>query len=151
MRVVPAVLQSSILAAVLLFPVAGLLATAGLDGSLGVRISAVVVLAGLLYAVVVWLVGRRRDAEELRQVSPAPPEAELEPLGRMAARGAYALVAFAGAGAFMAEAFDLLVVVLVIATGVGLAAARAALHYSRWERGHPGRLVRDPEGVLRIF
>lgn len=148
MRVVPVVLRSTILAGALLLPVAGCLAAAALSGSLGVRLGAVVVPAALLYAVVVWLVARRREAAELAAPAAAPGDARMEPLRRTALRGAGVLLAFAVAGYLLAELFDLLAFALVFAAGVGLAEARVAARFARAERRSGGRLVRGPDGAL---
>ena len=105
----------------------------------------------MLYALVVWLAGRHGETAELGDPEPAPDDAQLEPLGRTALTAAGALIVFVAAGALFAELFDLLAIVLVLAAGVGLDAARRAARYAAWERRHPGRLVRDPANRLRVF
>lgn len=149
-RVVPVVLQSSILAGAMLFPVAVLLAAAAVGGALGLRIGAVVLSGALLYAVIVWLFARRGEAEELRHPSPAPEDATPLSLARMALRGLLLLAGLAVLAA-LAGQFDLIVVPLILAAGFGLAEARVATRFAAWERRHPGRLVRDAQGVLRVF
>ncbi len=144
MNLVPAVLERSILAGLLLLPVAGVLGFVALEGDAGLLTSGIVLAAAVIYAAVVWVAGARRELPaQLADPKPAPTDARVESLARTAGRaGLKALALFALAA--VTSVVGLLVIGLAVAGGLGLVAALTAVRLRAWEARNQGRLVREP-------
>lgn len=151
MRVVPAVLDRTILAGLLLLPLVGVLASVALAGRAGLLVAGVVAGGAVLYAGVTWFAGARVElARRLADMEVAPEDARIEALGRTAGRNLLKTLPLY-AVAVLATFVDALVAVLAVGAGLGLVAVLTAVVINRAEAAGGGRIVRDGEGALRRF
>ena len=146
MNLVPVVLERWIVAGLLLIPAGGLLSLVALEGQAGRLTSAIVLVAAVLYAGVVFLVMRRDLRAQVAAAPPADADARLEPLGSTAAR-ALPRVAVALGVCVLASLVDLTVLGVGLATGAGLVAGLTAAQLQVAERREGTRLVR-PGGAV---
>jgi len=152
--VIPVVLERWILAGLLGFPAACLLALVALEGDAGLLLTGIIAGAAVIYVAVVALIERRSltAAAAAAAAAPAPPDAVVEPLGRTSLRAA-AKAALGLALAVLAGAVGLLPGATVIVIGFALVTALGAWRLGRLERAAGHRLVRvgGEPGRLRAF